>query len=203
MARWEPNAPERFERAALALFAEQGYDATTVNQISERAGLTRSTFFRHFADKREVLSGRQGLLAERFSEAIRDAPHSATVAACLAAALESAAPGFTPERHDLLVQRRAIVAAHSDLQERELLKLSGLASAVADALRQRGTEQTTARLAAEIGILAFTIALGQWAEAGKQHSYTEIARTVLDDLFTRAAALGADAVDTASAFSGG
>ncbi|MFG2847150.1 helix-turn-helix domain-containing protein [Kitasatospora sp. NPDC048296] len=191
MARWEPNAPERLERAALALFTEQGYDATTVVQISERAGLTKSTFFRHFADKREVLSGRQGLLAERFGSAIRDAPAAATPAACLAAALESAAPGFTPDRHDLAVQRLAIVAAHSKLRERELLKLAGLATAVADALQAHGTEETTARLAAEIGVLAFTLTISRWAAPENEQPYTEIARTTLADLCARAATLDA------------
>ena len=118
MARWEPNARERLERAALALFAEHGYDATTVAQIADRAGLTKSTFFRHFADKREVLFGGQDFLAEVFSEAIRTAPPAATITGCLAAALEAAAPAFTPERHDLAPQRRAIIAAHTDLQAR-------------------------------------------------------------------------------------
>ena len=63
MARWEPNAAERLERAALALFLERGYDATTVAEIANRAGLTKSTFFRHYADKREVLFGGQDIMA--------------------------------------------------------------------------------------------------------------------------------------------
>jgi hypothetical protein len=92
MARWEPNARERLERAALALFAEHGYDATTVAQIADRAGLTKSTFFRHFADKREVLFGGQDFLAGVFSEAIRTAPPAATITGCLAAALERRRP---------------------------------------------------------------------------------------------------------------
>jgi hypothetical protein len=106
MARWEPNARQRLERAALALFTEHGYDATTVAEIADRAGLTKSTFFRHFADKREVLFGGQDLLTELFTEAIRTAPPSATTADCLAAALQAAAAAFTPDRHDLAPQRR-------------------------------------------------------------------------------------------------
>ena len=135
MARWEPNARERLERAALALFAEHGYDATTVAEIADRAGLTKSTFFRHFADKREVLFGGQDMLAELFNDAIRTAPPSATTADCLAAALEAVAVAFTPERHDLAPQRRAVIAAHSELQERELLKRARLGPAMAEALR--------------------------------------------------------------------
>ena len=122
MARWEPNARERLERAALALFTEHGFDATTVAEIADRAGLTKSTFFRHFADKREVLFGGQDMLVQFFSDGIRTAPPSATTAECLAAALEAAAVAFTPERHDLAPQRRAVIAANSELQERELLK---------------------------------------------------------------------------------
>ena len=140
MARWEPNARERLERAALALFAEHGYDATTVAEIADRAGLTKSTFFRHFADKREVLFGGQDMLAELFSEAIRTAPPAATTADCLAAALEAAAVAFTPDRHDLAPQRRAVIAANSELQERELLKRARFASVMAEALRARGAD---------------------------------------------------------------
>jgi len=191
MARWEPDAGERLERAALALFAEQGYDSTTVIQIAERAGLTKSTFFRHFADKREVLSGRQDVLAGRFGAAIRDAAPSATITDCLAAALESAAARFTPDRRDLTFQRLTITANHSELQERELLKRARLAAAIADALRARGVEEITARLAAEIGDLAFGIAVTHWAAPDNQQPYTEIAHTALADLCARAATLDA------------
>jgi AcrR family transcriptional regulator len=57
VARWEGDAPGRLERAALALFDEQGYDRTTVAQIARRANLTERSFYRWFADKREVLFG--------------------------------------------------------------------------------------------------------------------------------------------------
>src|SRR5579875_4124931 len=94
MARWEPNARQRLERAALELFVERGYDATTVAEIAERAGLTKSTFFRHFSDKREVLFGGQDRMTELFVGAARDAPPDATVVDCLAAALVAAAEVF-------------------------------------------------------------------------------------------------------------
>ena len=193
MARWEPNARERLERAALALFAEHGYDATTVAQIADRAGLTKSTFFRHFADKREVLFGGQDLLVERFGDAIRNAPPGATAAGCLAAALEAAAAAFTPDRHELAPQRRAVIAAHSELQERALLKRARLASAMAEALRGRGADDTTARLAAEMGVLAFSTAYARWAAPENREPFAEIARAALRDLQARAAALGESA----------
>jgi AcrR family transcriptional regulator len=190
MARWEPNARERLERAALALFAEHGYDATTVAEIADRAGLTKSTFFRHFADKREVLFGGQDMLADLFRDAILAAPPSATTAACLAAALESAAVAFTPDRRDLAPQRRAVIAANSELQERELLKRARFAATMADALRARGADETTARLAAEVGVLAFSSAYARWAAADNREPFTDIARDTLRELRARAAALG-------------
>jgi len=192
MARWEPNARQRLERAALALFTEHGYDATTVAEIADRAGLTKSTFFRHFADKREVLFGGQDLLTELFTEAIRTAAPSATTADCLAAALQAAAAAFTPDRHDLAPQRRAVIAAHSELQERELLKRARLASAMTQALRARGADDTTARLAAEIGVLAFSTAYARWAAPDNLQPFTEIADAALRDLQARATTLGAD-----------
>ncbi len=195
MARWEPNARERLERAALDLFTEHGYDATTVSGIADRAGLTKSTFFRHFTDKREVLFGGQDMLSSLFSEAIRTAAPAATTVDCLAAALTAAAAAFTPERHDLAPQREAVIAANSELQERQLLKRARLASAMAEALRSRGADDTTARLAAQMGVLAFSTAYAHWAAPANQQPFTEIAHAALRDLQARAAALGT-ALDT-------
>ncbi|WP_113702939.1 TetR/AcrR family transcriptional regulator [Nonomuraea lactucae] len=193
MGRWEPNARERLERAALALFVERGYDATTVAEIADRAGLTKSTFFRHFADKREVMFGGPDALAELFSDAIRTAPPSTAIAGCLAAALESVAAAFTPDRHDLAGQRRTLIATSSELRERELLKLARLGSAMADALRARGADDTTARLAAEVGVLAFSTAFARWAAPENRQPFIEIAHAALRDLQAAATALGADA----------
>ena len=191
MGRWEPNTRERLERAALALFVEHGYDATTVAEIADRAGLTKSTFFRHYADKREVLFGGQERLAESFAEAIRAAPPEATVVDCLAAVLAASAETFTPERHDLAVQRLSAITANSDLQERQLLKRARLTSAVTAALLARGADDTTARLAAEMGVLAFGTAFARWAEPDNQRPYLEIAHEVLAGLRVCAAKLGA------------
>ena len=191
MARWEPNARERLERAALEAFTEHGYDATTVAEIADRAGLTKSTFFRHFTDKREVLFGGQDLLRQAFTDAVKTAPPSATTIDCLAAALEATAVAFTPERHDLAPRRQAVIAANSELQERELLKRARLSAAMADALRARGTDETTARLAAEVGALGFSTAYARWAAPENTEPFTAIARAVLHELQTSAASLGA------------
>ncbi len=190
MARWEPHTRERLERAAFALFVERGYDATTVAAIAQQAGLTKSTFFRQFADKREVLSSSQDILIELFRGAIAEAPPAATAIDCLAAALESLGPVFTPERREVAQQRRVVIAANSELQERELLKRARLATVIANALHARGVDKTSARLAAEMGVLAFNTTIARWSESANRKPFTTIARAALRELQTRATLLG-------------
>src|SRR5260370_24353495 len=98
MSRWPPDARERLETAALDLFVDNGYGETTVGQIADRAGLNRATFFRHFADKREVLFGGEHVLAELFADGIRAASPDATLTECLQAALAAPDDAITP-RH--------------------------------------------------------------------------------------------------------
>src|SRR5580698_1856641 len=90
MGRWEPNARGRLEQAALALYGERGFEQTTVAEIAQRAGLTERTFFRHFADKREVLFWGAGALQDLFVTAVASAPESAAPIDAIAAAVEVA-----------------------------------------------------------------------------------------------------------------
>ena len=140
MGRWEPDARGRLEQAALALYGERGFDQTTVAEIARRAGLTERTFFRYFADKREVLFWGAGTLQEFLVDAVASAPDSAAPIDAVAAALE-AAGGLLAERREGARQRQAVIAANAELQERELIKLASLASALAGALRQRSVDR--------------------------------------------------------------
>jgi len=189
MARWEPDARERLVRAALDLFAEQGYDNTTVAQIAERAGLTKSTFFRHFPDKREVLAAGQDTLCQLFGEGIAAAQPAATPLEAVAAGLDAAVEAFTPERRDLGRKMQAAIAASSELQERDTLKRVGLAKAISDALKKRGVPDPTASLAAELGILALKMAHSRWSDSANQQELAALARHSLDELQTASATL--------------
>jgi AcrR family transcriptional regulator len=181
MTRWEPNARGRLEQAALELYRERGFDQTTVAEIAERAGLTERTFFRYFADKREVLFWGQDMLREIYVSTIADAPDSATPIDAVAAALLAAAPVFR-DRHDLARQRQAVIAANPGLQERELLKRASLASAMADALRERGVADPAASLAAEAGVIAFKTAFARWVSEPSQQDLARLIREALDQL---------------------
>ena len=99
MVRWEPNARGRLEQAALELYVERGFDQTTVAEIARRAGLTERTFFRHFADKREVLFDGAGQLQELLVNAVADAPDSVAPINAVAAALQAAGPSSTSDEH--------------------------------------------------------------------------------------------------------
>ena len=190
MARWEPNARERLLHAALDLFVEQGYDATTVNEIAERAGLTKTTFFRHFPDKREVLFVGQEVHNRLVTDGIAAAPDAATPLEAVAAALDALAATFdTRERHETAVRVRDLLAAHAELRERAVSKRASLAEAMTQALLKRGVTQPTAGLAAELGARAFTHAFDRWTESAAGPPLTELARRALEELRTAAAAL--------------
>jgi AcrR family transcriptional regulator len=192
MARWEPNTRERLVRAALDLFTEQGYDATTVSEIAERAGgLTKMTFFRHFPDKREVLfAAGQEVHSRILADAIAAAPAPATPLQAVAAALDALTATFTDDRREFSARLLAVVAANSELRERAASKHAGLAEAMAQALEKRGVPELAASLAAELGLRAFDRAFAQWAGPAGRRTLTQLARQALDELRAAAAALG-------------
>ena len=189
MSRWEPDARERLVRAALDLFDEQGYSATTVSQIAERAGLTKSTFFRHFPDKREVLFAGQDTLCRLLEKGIAASPTSATPLEAVAGALDAVAGAFTPERRDLGPKMHAAIMASSELQEREALKRVGLATAITSALKERGVLEPTASLAAELGVLALITASASWSNPTNRMDLATLVRHALRELHTASTAL--------------
>jgi AcrR family transcriptional regulator len=191
MARWQPGATQRLVAAAVDLFTEQGYDATTVAQIAERAGVTKSTFFRHFSDKRELLVAGQETLSRLLADGITEAPADASPLEAVAAGLERAAGAMGPANRELGPRLKAAVAASTELQERDALKNVGLAAAMTAALAARGVPDPTAHLAGELGVLAFKRGYTQWSEGDRDDArgLAHHALAALDDLRTAAATL--------------
>jgi AcrR family transcriptional regulator len=181
MGRWEPDARGRLERAALELYGERGFDQTTVADIAQRAGLTERTFFRHFADKREVLFWGEGALHELVVRAVAGAPDSAAPLDVITAGLEAAGPLFQGRR-ERARQRQAVIAANAGLQERELIKLASLASSIADALRRRGLAEPAASLTAEAGVAVFKVAFERWLFCADDRELVQLIRESLDEL---------------------
>lgn len=181
MGRWEPDSRGRLEQAALALYGERGFESTTVAEIAERAGLTERTFFRHFADKREVLFWGAGALQELLVSAVEQAPESMAPIDAIAAALEAAGV-LLQERREGARLRSAVIAANTELRERELIKLASLASALADALRRRGVAGPAAALTAEAGIAVFRVAVDRWVGESNEADLPQLLRECLDEL---------------------
>ena len=174
MARWKPGARERLIVAAVDLFTDQGYDQTTVAQIAERAGVTRSTFFRHFADKREVLVAGQDTLSRLLAEGIADAPAGAGPLDAVANGLQRASTAMGPANRELGPRLKAAIAASAELQERDALKHVSLAAAMTAALIARGVADPTAQLASEMGVLALKRGFATWSE-GDAHATDDLA----------------------------
>jgi AcrR family transcriptional regulator len=181
MSRWKPDAQGRLLSAAIELFAEQGYEATTVAEIAERAGLTKRTFFRYFSDKREVLFGGSHELESRWLEGVAGAPADATALAVVAAGLDPVAEMFT-ERHAFARIRAGIVEANPELQERELIKLQTLAGAIQAALVERGVSANAAILAAQAGVTVFHVAFARWVAQDDPAAFRRLMDESLEEL---------------------
>ena len=183
MSRWQPDARERLERAAIELFVQQGFAATTVPQITARAGLTTRTFFRHFADKREVLFGGAEVLA--FATGLMaEAPPALDPVTLITSGLKTVAETrFEGRREDMRV-RRAIVRSDEGLRERDLRKRADLRDVIRAGLVSRGTPTVTATLLAETSVTVLYVALDEWLDQDGDRQLAEIILDTLAELQT-------------------
>ncbi|MDA0182359.1 TetR family transcriptional regulator [Solirubrobacter phytolaccae] len=183
MARWEPNASGRLREAAMALYTERGYEQTTVGDIAERAGLTARTFFRYFADKREVLFAGSEALEGALRSAVDEAPEDASPMQVVAAVLDGIAALIGRDR-DYSRQRQVVIDATPELQERELIKLARLALVLRDALRARGVSDPEAGLAAETALAIVRVGFDRWINTDDERELADVLRESLARLET-------------------
>jgi AcrR family transcriptional regulator len=181
MGRWQPDARGRLAKAAMELYAEQGFEQTTVAEIAARAGLTERTFFRHFTDKREVLFYGTEMMQHLLVDAVAAAPASSTAMEMVGAAFE-AAGSMMQENPERVRVRDGIVSANAELRERELIKLAALGAALAGALRDRGVPEPAASLAAETGVAVFKVAFARWVSEACQPDLSAILRQSMGEL---------------------
>ena len=181
MARWEPNARERLQAAAFELFEERGYDRTTVGDIAARADLTERTFFRYFTDKREVLFSGSEELEKLIVSAIASAPKTMSPLDVVVAALAASSPAFEARRA-IARKRQALIAAHAELRERELIKALKIAATLVTCLRERGVPQATAALLAQTGTTLFQNAFERWIEDTKKRDLAHHMHAALAEL---------------------
>jgi AcrR family transcriptional regulator len=165
----------------MRLYAEQGYEQTTVAEIAAQAGVTARTFFRHFADKREVLFAGSATLKEGVAHAVAAAPADATPLEVVTATLEAAA-AFLGQHREHSRLRQSIIDANDELRERELIKMATLSAGIAAGLRARGVPEPDATLAAEAGTVALRVGFEAWVAADDDATLDQYMRDALDRL---------------------
>lgn len=175
MPRWKPDARQRLAVAALDLFTEQGYDQTTVAQIAERAGLTRSTFFRHYGDKHEILTAGQEMLSTLFAEGIAEAPADASALDAVAQGLDRASGAMAEFNRSMGPRLHAAIEANEELRSRNAMKSAVMAGAISTALLARGVPEASAQVAAELGVLAFGVGYRAWSDPARDADPGELA----------------------------
>lgn len=193
MSRWEPDAPQRLAQAAIELFAEHGYAETSVIDIVQRAGLAKSTFFRHFASKREVLFGEESMskvLTETIASASVGTRPFDIIAQVIRVLDERV---FTSDYRDVAIRRRAVIEAHPDLREREALKSAHLGEGAARAFELHCDSVVGARLAAQLCLFVIAETYARWAVDGSAvslgESFVAIGDRILEDVRERVLAL--------------
>ena len=178
MPRNGDEVRQRLQEAALELYLERGYDKTTAGDIAARAGFTERTFFRHFADKREVFFGGETQLRDLLTAAVAAVPAGTRPLPALRAAFHQAVPLI--ERNLPVTERRApVIFATPALRERALAKKAALVAALTDALRARGVAEPLAALCAQVGMDTYTTAIRRWGA-----DRTDDLHTHLDHAFT-------------------
>lgn len=166
----------RLRRTALVLFAEQGYEATTVDDVAAAVGVTERTFFRHFRGKDEVLFAREDIYAEVLVQGVRDCIEAlgrdaaikgrdVAITAARAACLELA--GVLEDDHEEHVLRAQLLRRVPDLQGRQLLKQQRWAEALLGELILQRLSPRAARIAVAVAMTTLQLAYDEWVEDAK------------------------------------
>jgi len=196
MPRWEPGAEGRLVQAAYELYFERGFDDVTVAEIAAHAGLTKRTFFRYFADKREVLFSGAAAFLDHVVNGVIGAPEHVAPIDAVIAALTSAGTVLTGLGEGAW-RRQRLIDTSADLQEREMIKMAGLTTAISDALQLRGVPDSTANLTARAGVTVFTIAFERWARGEGSVAFPPMVDAALEDMRSAIRADGATPVGSA------
>lgn len=170
VTRWEPGTADRLRAAALCLFTERGYHATTVDHIAARAGVTQRTFFRHFADKEEVLFDADAEMEDILVSAARGrvARGGASALEVARVAMHALAVSFDGERESHRA-RAHVLAQDAALQGRQFVKQERWAVALRATLVGGGVPAGEAAVAVEVASAALRLAYAQWVTVPTRH----------------------------------
>ncbi|MCK2021907.1 TetR/AcrR family transcriptional regulator [Microbacterium sp. kSW2-24] len=178
--RPKASSRETLAEAACELFLEQGYESTSIAEITQRAGVSRSSFFNYFASKSDVLwSGLDARIAEA-SDALdaldRDASDADVRLILLAAVRE-----FAPDPLALALRNVAAMGLEDELPRDAGVRQARLAAAIAQAARASGIDEIRADILGAAHAAAVLSSLRVWAEQGAGRAAPEnVLRDALD-----------------------
>lgn len=177
------NTRERLYDAALNLYAKRGYENVSVAEIAQHAGVTRRTFFRYFADKREVLFVGSDRLQPALLDIVEGISSNASPVATALEAL-SILGGHMFTQVEPARMRRDIIAASPELLERERTKLAGLTFALAQAMTRRAVSTSHANLLSNISVIVFQAAYNRWLSEQGRMRFKECFDASTSELFS-------------------
>ncbi|NTJ64734.1 TetR family transcriptional regulator [Agrobacterium rhizogenes] len=184
---------ERIESAALRLFLERGFDATTIEDITEAADVSKRSFFDYFPSKEEVVAAWQDGFARELIGAVAAQREDASIVEVIESAVNSALRTAIADPQSLALA--ALIHNTPTLQARDQLKYAKLEKKLADALFARGSGSQEERL--RLGMLAAAVVtmlrIGgeRWTQSPQDVSLEQFARTMFDELWAALADLGA------------
>jgi AcrR family transcriptional regulator len=184
MASRKAGIGAKMERAALELYAERGTLKMTAAEIAARAGTTERTFFRHFPDKLDAFFGDESRLRVLVVEAIQACPREMSALAAALSGLAALAAAFDANS-DPILDRAAVIAAHQELQAREMARTAPWAGLIKQALLHRGSLAADADIAAPVALTVFRIAYEQWTTEPRALGFEQRLREALPEMARR------------------
>jgi AcrR family transcriptional regulator len=166
---------QALRQAALELFAAQGFDATTTEEIAERAGVSVRTFFRYFPTKELVLFHGRYDFMQTFAAGLRAQPSSVGDVAAMRAAFLALSPGFADRRKALRLYERAVASSHTLRGREQILQIDDVHT-IAEAIARRHGDarpDEACALLAAIGLLTYRRALGRWLAGPERGDFAD------------------------------
>ncbi len=166
---------ERITDAALGLFAERGFEGTTIDEIAEAAEVSRRTFFRYFARKEDVILDWKRAMAEQLREALAARPASEAPLDAVHGALATVAAAYGAQPQLTLGLMRLFESGPelhkgSDYQAWDAVLTEGIAERLGvDPLRD-----PLPRLVATVGFAVLTATVHSWGESGGEQDLTAL-----------------------------
>lgn len=182
---------ERIENAAMALFLQRGFDATTIEDITEAADVSKRSFFDYFPSKEEVVFAWQDSFADRLMAEIAARPADESSVEAVEAAITATVIASVDERGLALGE---LIHQTPALKARDQLKYAKLEQKLAEALLLRGgndpEQRSRMRLLAAIVIGALRVGGELWQQRPPGASPQDFAREIFAELWTMLAEFG-------------